>query len=93
MRSDTKEEEGESASRHPSFSKWTSDVQYSGAKKVVPGRIYSMVIHPKTDNLLVHFFLEDMMYRLLLEIRMVIWDSGLSPIPMNLTVCLNLKMA
>ena len=53
MRSDVKEEEGTSSSRHPAFPKWTSDVKYSGAKKVVPGRIYSMTIHPKTDNLLV----------------------------------------
>ena len=58
MRSETKGDEGENSTRHPAFSKWTSDVRYSGAKKVVPGRIYSMTIHPKTDNLLVNAFFD-----------------------------------
>lgn len=37
---------------------WTSHIEYSGAKKVVPGRIYSMSIHPRSDKLMVffHFF-------------------------------------
>ena len=32
---------------------WTSHVQFSGAKKVVPERIYSMCIHPRSDHLMV----------------------------------------
>lgn len=32
---------------------WTSHIEYSGAKKVVPGRIYSMSIHPRSDKLMV----------------------------------------
>lgn len=35
------------------FEQWTAQPKFSGAKKVVPGRIYSMAVHPKTDNLLV----------------------------------------
>ena len=32
---------------------WTSSIQMSGAKKVVPERIYSMVLHPRSDKLMV----------------------------------------
>ena len=93
MRSETKSEEGESSSQHPAFPKWTSDVRYSGAKKVVPGRIYSMVVHPKTDNLLVKHLSRDVMDRLLQAIRMATWDFGLFLLLVDRTAYQNLRMA
>lgn len=41
------------AGDNPSLGSWTSHIQFSGAKKVVPSRIYSMAIHPQTEHLLV----------------------------------------
>lgn len=48
MRSDVTD-----AGENPSLGSWTSHIQFSGAKKVVPSRIYSMAIHPQTEHLLV----------------------------------------
>lgn len=54
---------------------WTSHIEYSGAKKVVPGRIYSMSIHPRSDKLMVLLSLL-LLPRWLQETKMVIWVFG-----------------
>ena len=66
----------------PSLGTWTSEIQFSGAKKVVPGRIYSMAIHPQTSKLLVRLNIE-YEHRLLLVIKEVYQDSGHLPVQLT----------